>query len=203
MKPRIPYLIMIWALLIAWPSAGLVAQEEPMTDPEFTAMMAEVRSFRNQDRMVEALESLERATKHAETEEDTQEIIRCDFMYAQIYLDLDRVSEAQFYYDRMNEQLETLEYFYGNAASLFIEGRISSMEGNNNLALSKLIEAKQESNDRNLLNRITLSEGEFYSMLPNSTDRAITRFNAVRENSDPYEKYYLRARAFMGLADIY
>ena len=202
MKPRIPYLIMIWALLIAWPSAG-VAQEEPMADPEFTAMMAEVRSFRNQDRMVEALESLERATKHAEAEEDTQEIIRCDFMYAQIYLDLDRVSEAQFYYDRMNEQLETLEYFYGNAASLYIEGRISSMEGNNNLALSKLIEAKQESNDRNLLNRITLSEGEFYSMLPNSTDRAITRFNAVRENSDPYEKYYLRARAFMGLADIY
>lgn len=169
-----------------------------MADPEFTTIMTQVRSFRNQDKMIEALESLERATKHAEATENTQQIIRCDFMYAEIYLDLDRVSEAQFYYDRMNEQLETLEYFYGNAASLYIEGRISSMEGNNNLALSKLIEAKQESNDRNLLNRITLSEGEFYALLPNSTDRAITRFNAVRENSDPYEKDYLRARAFYG-----
>ncbi len=204
MKPRIQYLIfIIWALLLVWPSDGLVAQEEPMADPEFTTIMTQVRSFRNQDKMIEALESLERATKHAEATENTQQIIRCDFMYAEIYLDLDRVSEAQFYYDRMNEQLETLEYFYGNAASLYVEGRISSMEGNNNLALSKLIEAKQESNDRNLLNRITLSEGEFYALLPNSTDRAITRFNAVRENSDPYEKDYLRARAFMGLADIY
>jgi signal transduction histidine kinase len=181
----------------------LISQEEVMSDPEFTALMAEVRSFRNQDRMVEALESLERATKHAEAKEDTQQIIRCDFMYAEIYLDLDKVSEAQFYYDRINEQLETVEYFYGNAASLYIQGRISSKEGNNHLALDRLNDAKTESNDRNLLNRITLSEGEFYAMLPNSTDRAITRFNAVRENSDPFEKDYLRARAFMGLAHIY
>ncbi len=204
MKPRITYLLfMIWALLFVWPATTLWAQEENMADPEFTAMMAEIRSLRNQDRRVEALESLERATKHAEAAENTQQIIRCDFMYAEIYLDLERVSEAEFYYDRMNEQLETVEYFYGNAASLYIDARISSMEGNNNLALSKLIEAKKESNDRNLLNRITLSEGEFYAQLPNSTDRAITRFNALRENSDPFEKDYLRARAFVGLADIY
>jgi len=200
---------MIWALLIVWPSATLMAQEELrskeelLSDPEFTQMMAEVRSFRNQDRMVEALESLERATKHAEAGENTQQIIRCNFMYAEIYLDLDMVSEAQFYYDRMLEQLETVEYFYGNAASLYIQGRISSKEGNHHLALDRLNNAKTESNNRNLLNRITLSEGEFYTMLPNGTDRAITRFNAVRENSDPFEKDYLRARAFMGLADIY
>lgn len=180
-----------------------MSQEELMSDPEFTAMMAEVRSLRNQDRMVEALESLERATKHAEAKEDTQQIIRCNFMYAEIYLDLDKVSEAQFYYDRMIEQLETMEYFYGNAAGLYIQGRISSKEGNNHLALDRLNDAKTESNDRNLLNRITLSEGEFYTKLPNSTDRAITRFNALRENSDPFEKDYLRARAFMDLADIY
>ena len=129
MKPRIPYLIFtIWALLLVWPLATLMAQEELisqeefMSDPEFTAMMAQVRSLRNQDRMVEALESLESATKHAEAKEDTQQIIRCDFMYAEIYLDLDRVSEAQFYYDRMNQQLETVEYFYGKAASLYILG---------------------------------------------------------------------------------
>ena len=180
-----------------------MSQEEFMSDPEFTAMMAQVRSLRNQDRMVEALESLESATKHAEAKEDTQQIIRCDFMYAEIYLDLDKVSEAQFYYDRMNQQLETVEYFYGNAASLYILGRISSKEDNNHLALDYLNDAKTESNDRNLLNRITLLEGEFYTVLPNSTDRAITRFNAIRENSDPFEKDYLRARAFMGLADIY
>jgi signal transduction histidine kinase/CheY-like chemotaxis protein len=204
LKTRIPYLFFaIWALLYLWPTHTLWAQEETMDDMEFTTLMSQVRSFRNQDRMVRALESLELATKHAEATENTQQIIRCDFMYAEIYLDLDRLSEAQFYYDRLNEQLETVEYFYGNAARLYLEGRIDSKTGNNHQALDRLNDAKTESNDRNLLNRITLSEGEFYTIIPNGTDRAVTRFNALRENSDPFEKDYLKARAFIALGDIY
>ncbi len=194
---------MLWAVLLLMPTAPLLAQDDSLIDPEFTTMMAEVRSFRNQDRMVEALESLDRATKHAEVAENTQEAIQCYFMYAEIYLDLDRLPAAQFHLDRMNEQLETVEYFYGNAASLYIGARIASKEGNHHLGLERLNEAKKESNDRNLLNRITLMEGEFYSLIPNSTDRSITRYNALRENSDPFERDYLKARAFRALAEIY
>lgn len=201
---RIPYFFLaFWALLLLWPPASLWAQEDALIDSEFMSLMSQVRSYRNQDKMIQALEALERASKHAETNENTQQIIQCDYMFAEIYLDLDRLDAAVFHYDNMNEQLESEEYFYGNAASLTIAGRISSKEGNHHLALDKLNDAKKESNDRNLLNRITLYEGIFYTFLPNSTDRSITRFNALRENSDPFEKDYLKARAFMALAHIY
>src|SRR5210317_1974805 len=145
---------MFWALLLIWPTDALWAQEENMVDPEFTTLMAEVRSYRNQDKKVEALESLEKAAKHAETTENTQEVIRCYFMYAELYLDLDRPTDANFYLDRINELLETTEYFYGNAASYYIEARKSYKNAEYYGALSALTEAKAESNDRNLLNRI-------------------------------------------------
>jgi signal transduction histidine kinase len=196
-------LLPIWALLLFWPNGALMAQEDLMTDPEFTSLMAEVRSYRNQDKMVEALEGLEKAAKHAESKEDTKEVIRCGFMFAELYMDLGRLDEADFYMDRINELLETAEYFYGDAASYYISARKEYKLGNIWIALERLKEAKVVSNDRNLLNRITLLEAQIYRDIPNKLDLSITLFNALRENSDPFEKDYLRARAFLALAEIY
>ncbi|WP_372944470.1 ATP-binding protein, partial [Muriicola sp.] len=69
-------------------------------------------------------------------------------------------------------------------------------------ALQSLIDAKELSNDRNLLNNMVLLEGMIYMRIEDY-EKAAVSFNALLINSDPIEKEYLITKANLGLAELH
>ena len=201
---RILHIVLFLVSILAFcPSGPLRAQEDNLVDPEFTALKSEARAYKNQDKPVQALEALQRMTAWAETHEDAKRAIDTYLMQAELYLDMGEVEKAWDSYNRTTYLIENTAYPEGRANSIYIEARLNFQNGNSHLALNQLQIARKENNDRNLLNRITLLEGRIYAGLRNYQEEAITRFNAIRENTDPYEKDHLKAEAHLALANLY
>jgi signal transduction histidine kinase len=190
-------------MLITCSADFLWAQGDNLLDPELTTYLSSARAYKNQDKTVLAQNELGKAKEWAEENEDTQGAIDTYLMFAELYLDMELEEMAENYFNQSSRLLDNIEYPTGQANNYYIEARLIYSSGNSFMALDALKKAKEANNDRNLLNRITLLEGIIYTGLPNTREEAITRFNALRENTDPYEKDHLKTEAHLALAKLY
>ncbi|WP_322931379.1 hypothetical protein [Arenibacter sp. GZD-96] len=145
--------------------------------------------FKNKNNLELALDFLQKATEEAEKREDIKALIDCYHKFSLLYLDLNKEDSALFYWDRGTTLLTDIAYPYGNAIHKFIEATLLYRDSKYFQAIYMLNEAKQLSNDRNLLNHITLLEGNIYLQIE-KYDNATKNYNALAVNSDLLEKNY-------------
>jgi signal transduction histidine kinase/ActR/RegA family two-component response regulator len=162
----------------------------------------EMRSFKNQNKIDLALEALDKAAGIAEENGDEKSLVDCYHLFAQLYLDLDKRETAQFYWDRATVLLNALEYPHGHAVHKYIEAIFLYNGGNNFQAIFMLNEAKQQSNDRNLLNNILLLEANIFMSIE-KYESAATNYNSLIVNNDVFEKEFLMTKAHLGLARMF
>ena len=176
-----------------------VFAQDTSVDSDVQAYFNEARTLGNKNKIDLALESLEKAATLAEENKDIKRLIDSNHMFALLYLKLDKVNTAMFYWDRAKTWLKDLEYPYGDAIYKYIEAILLFKENQNFQALFLLNEARQLNNDRNFFNNILLAEGNIYLNLE-KYDSASKNFNSLVVNTDIYEKEYLATRANVGLA---
>ena len=92
-------------------------------------------------------------------------------------------------------------YPNGLAAHSFTEAQLFFGDANYYQALSALNEARKQTNNRNLLNRITLLEGDIFRSIQ-KFEQAETNYNSLLVNTDPLEPEYLKTQAYLGLAEL-
>ena len=178
-------------------------QDSETTNPGITAYFEEYRRYHHQDQLEQALKSLDVAADLAEKSEDEKSLIRCYHQFALLYLDMGRIDDAIFYLEnKAKVMLGQLAYPSGEAYQKFVEAKLLFAQDYPYRADYMLDEAKKESNDRNLLNNIVLLKAEIYSSLDKGETASIN-FNSLLVNEDIYEKEYLQARAYMGLARLF
>ncbi len=159
------------------------------------------RIFANKDKNDLALESLEKAAKVAEANDDVKSLIDSYHKFALIYLKLNKEESTLLYSDRAKSLLKVTEYPYGSAVDKFIEALLAYENGRNFQAIFMLNEARQLNNNRNFFNNILLAEGFIYLKLE-KYDSASKNFNSLIINTDLYESKYLAARAYLGMAQL-
>ena len=162
----------------------------------------EARKLRNQNKIDQALETLNKAAAEAEKNEDVKALINCYHELSLLYLKLDREGDTQFYWDRASVLLKDIAYPYGDGIHKYIEAILLYRGDQNFQALSMLEKAKQLNNDRNFLNNILLVEAKVY-LNRERYDSATKNFNSLVVNTDIYEKDYLATEAYLGLAELY
>ncbi len=188
--------ILVLTALSSW------AQDTDSRDRDMDSYFLETRTYKNQNKIELALESLDRAAAIAEENENEKALVDCYHLFSQMYLDLDKRETALFYWDRATVLLNSLEYPHGHAVHKFIEAIFLFNSGNNFQAIFMLNEAKQLSNDRNLLNNILLLEGNIFISIE-KYESATTNFNSLVVNNDVLEKEYLATKAYLGLTRMH
>ena len=186
---------------------ALLSQEAPPIENEaapkegVVTYFKEAMDYSNRNEMELALESLVKASKLAEKNEDVKSLIDSYHKFAMYYLKLDKEKNSLFYWDRAKVLLKEVEYPYGNAVQKFVDAVLQYRAGNNFQAIFQLGEAKQLNNDRNLFNNISLVEGNIYLTLE-KYDAASKNFNSLIVNTDPFEQQFLSTKAYMGMAKL-
>ncbi len=159
------------------------------------------RKYKNESKIDLALETLEKAAKEAEKNEDVKALINSYHEFALLYLKLDKEETTLFYWDRAKALLKDVEYPYGDAIRKYIEAILLYRGDKNFQAIFMLNEAKQLNNDRNFFNHILLAEGNIYLNLE-KFDSASKNFNSLIINTDFLEKDFLATKAYIGLAKL-
>ena len=177
------------------------AQDSNSGEKNIEYYFEQTRRYQNQNNIDLALESLDKAAALAESNENEKGLVDCYHKFAQLYMELDKRETTIFYWDRATVLLNELAYPYGHAVHKFLEAQLLYDSGNNFQAIFMLNEARQLSNDRNLINNILLLEGDIYLSI-DKYDSAATNFNSLVVNNDIYEKETLMAKAHMGLARL-
>ena len=178
-----------------------IAQESPTAFKDLDYYFSVARKNKNQNNIKAALEAIQKAADYAEKKEDEKGLIDCFHKYAFLYLELDNVPRSKFYWDRTRVLLKNIAYPYGSSESKYLEAIYLYLDKNNFQAEEKLSEAKQLSNDRNLLNRIVLTQANINFQKTNFL-KASRFYNALVVNSDIYEKDYFTTQGYLGLAKI-
>ncbi|SFR31874.1 Signal transduction histidine kinase [Robiginitalea myxolifaciens] len=181
--------------------SGLKAQNTGTTEQQLNSLLLNAREARNQNDLDKALEILDQAANLAEENEDEKFLVDAFHQFSRIYLDLDKEVTALFYWDRASVLLENLAYPRGMAVHRFVEAQMLTMDGNYFQSIFKLNQAKESSNDRNLLNHITLLEAENLRQIE-KYDASETNYNSLLVNNDPIEKEWLQTQAHLGLAEL-
>lgn len=190
----------IFLLLISITITPLCAQDSiPYKD--IAPFFNEARKLRNQNKIDRALETLDKAAKEAEKNEDVKSLIDCYHELALLYLKLEKEADTQFYWDRASVLLKDIAYPYGDAIHKYIEAILLYRSNQNFQALFMLNEAKQLNNDRNFFNNILLTEAHVYMNLE-KYESASKNLNSLVVNTDIYEKDYLSTKAYLGLAEL-
>lgn len=206
MKQYLPHKTMkavLVALLVSCITQVSWAQDSTvLSDQNLDAYFYQTRIYKNENKIDQALEYLDKAAGLAEKEENEKALVDCYHKFALLYFELDKRDNTIFYWDRAEVLLKSLEYPYGDAVRKYIEAILLYDSGNNFQAIFMLNEARQLSNDRNLLNNILLLEASVYLDIE-KYDSATTNFNSLLVNTDIYESEYLKAKAYMGLARLY
>ncbi|EAR14245.1 hybrid sensory kinase [Robiginitalea biformata HTCC2501] len=198
MRHTIALIFLVSCFSAGW---GLHAQLPLQEEREFDVYINQARVYWNRDDLELALEELDKAAEWAEEQQSEKDLIDCYHYFALIYLDMDKEETAQFNNGRAALMLEEIEYPYGTAVHYYINAKILYTEGNFFQAIFQLNEARQRTNDRNLLNRITLLEADNLRSI-DKYEQAETNYNSLLVNTDPYEREFLRARAYLGLARL-
>jgi len=178
------------------------AQDISDTPKDIDYYFSLARKYKNQNKLDVALQNVNKATDFAEKNEDDKGLIDCYHLYSLINLELNKPERSKFYIERANVLLNRVAYPYGSSMNNFVEAAHLFNEKNNFQALEKLNTAKQLSNDRSLLNNITLAEAKINQRLGNY-DKAETNYNALIVNTDIYEKEYLSTLGHLGLTKIH
>ena len=178
------------------------AQDTDSQDGDMDSYFLETLTYKNQNKIDLALEALDRAAAIAEENENEKALVDCYHLFAQLYMELDKRETALFYWDRATVLLNSLEYPHGHAVHKYIEAIFLFNGGNNFQAIFMLNEAKQLSNDRNLLNNILLLEANIFISIE-KYESAATNFNSLVVNNDVSEKQYLTTKAYLGLARMH
>ncbi len=161
----------------------------------------EARKLRNQNKIDQALETLDKASEEAEKNEDIKALIDSYHELSLLYLKLEKEADTQFYWDRASVLLKDIAYPYGDAIHKYIEAILLYRSNQNFQALFMLNEAKQLNNDRNFFNNILLTEAQVYMNLE-KYESASKNLNSLVVNTDIYEKDYLTTQAYLGLAEL-
>jgi len=177
------------------------AQDTTLQQKGIESYFTETREFKNENKIDLALESLDKAAALAEEYENEKALVDCYHKFALLYLELNKKETTIFYWDRSGILLNGLEYPYGHAIHKYVEALLLYNSGNNFQAIFMLNEAKQLNNDRNLLNNVILLEANIYLSIE-KYDSATRNFNSLVVNTDIYEREYLRAKAYLGLARL-
>ena len=180
----------------------VLAQERTNQVNALETFFNETRTYKNQNKINLALESLDKAAALAEETEDDKALVDCYHKFALLYMELDKRETTLFYWDRATVLLNEMEYPYGHAVHKYIESILLYDSGNNFQAIFMLNESKQLSNDRNLLNNILLLEANIYLTIE-KFDSAALNFNSLVVNNDVFEKESLMTRSHLGLAKLY
>ncbi|WP_245916214.1 response regulator [Aureicoccus marinus] len=155
----------------------------------------------HQNKGKEAFESLEHAAMASEKQEDLRELIDTYHLFARFHLENGDLDSADFYIQSARIRLGTQDYRYGSAYQAFLSARRSLYQKNYYQAAEFLEKVKGMSNERNLLNHITLANAEvLYHRM--KYDEAETQLNALLINSDPIERTYLATKANLWLARL-
>lgn len=192
--------IFTWVLLLSL-SLPISAQHRSYEEKEIETFLTQSREYSQQNKMDLALESLDKATALAEEKENAKALVDCYHKFALLYLKLNKRATTIFYWDRATVLLKDLAYPYGNAVHKFIESLLLYNSGNNFQALYMLDEARQLSNDRNLLANIVLLEANIFINIE-KFDSARTNFNSLLVNNDLHEQEYLMVSAYLGLTRL-
>ncbi|AWX45388.1 Signal transduction histidine-protein kinase [Flagellimonas maritima] len=158
-------------------------------------------TYRHQNKVDKALETLDQAAEIAENNEDAKLLLDTYHQYARLFLEEENRETTMFYWDRASILLKGLSYSYGQAFHLYMEAAIRFDEGNNFQALKLLEESRKLSNNRNLSNNILLLEAYIFTNITNYED-AIKNLHALIVNSDDKERAYLATKANLQLAKI-
>ncbi len=178
------------------------SQGSPSPDKEIQTYFSQTRTFKNENKLDFALESLNKAAVIAEQNEDEKSLIDSYHKFALVYLELDKTETTIFYWDRAKVLLDAIAYPYGSAMHKYIEAILLFRKDQNFQAIYMLNDAKQLNNDRNLLNNILLAEADIYLNIE-KYDSATKNYNSLVVNNDIYEKDYLATKAYLGLARLY
>jgi len=189
-------IVLLWMLIL--PLKNLHSQEKTSSNKDLETYFLEAVSYKNQNKLDRALETLNQAAKLAEANEDVKDLIDCYHKIALVYLNLNDRKTCEFYWDRANVLLKNTEYRYANAVHSYIEAILLYKSGNNFQSIYLLNSAKKLNNNRNLLNNIVLVEAHIYSDLE-KYDNASKNYNSLIVNNDVYEKDFLTTQAYLGL----
>ncbi len=192
-----------WRFVLAFLCVAYTAssQDSLLLTKTVDSFINDSRAFRNQNKIELSLEALDKAAALAEENENEKALVDCYHNFAILNLGLDKREQCLFYWERASVLLNQLEYPYGHAIHKYIEALLLFGNDNKYQSLFVLNEAKQLSNDRNLLNNILLLEGTIYSAIE-KYDSASLNFNSLVVNTDIYEKDYLAAKAYLGLSSL-
>lgn len=155
----------------------------------------------HQNKGKDAFASLEHAARASEQQEDLRELIDTYHLFARFHLENGDLDSADFYMQSARIRLGTQDYRFGNAYQAFLSARRALLQKNYYQAAEFLEKVKGMSNERNLLNHITLANAEvlFHRM---KYAEAETQLNALLSNSDPIEQKYLATKANLWLSRL-
>lgn len=183
-------------LLISFTS---YSQVNNSTRADIEKYFATSRSYKNQDKIDLALESLNKALLLAEKLEDVKSIIDCNHEFSLLYLKLNKIDQSILFWDQAEVLLNVTEYPYGSAMHTYIEALHLFKQEKYYQANFELDKASKMTNVRNLTLHILLAKGFIYLELP-KYDEALKNFNSLIVNNDTEEKEYIATRAYIGLA---
>jgi signal transduction histidine kinase/CheY-like chemotaxis protein len=179
------------------------SQEVSPIETQLEAYYSEYRLYKNQNMLDLAFEALDKARTLADSTLNEKGWINSFHYFALLFLKQGDRENAEFYMGRASRfLLDYSDYFYGEAFHKYVEAMLLYDAGSNFQARLRLDEAKELSNNRNLLNNMLLLEGYIFMSIENY-DKAVTSFSALSVNNDELEQEYLTTKANLALAKLY
>ncbi len=191
----------LFLLCIFLCTQAVIAQNDASSTTKVQAIFDQFMEYRHQNKIAQAMETLDETSDIAESNEDTKLLLDTYQQYARIFLEEGDRETALRYWDRASIYLKDISYSYGQAFQLYLDAALRYDEGNNFQALKLLDESRKISNNRNLSNNILLLEASIFTNIEKYDD-AIKNLHALIVNSDDKERAYLAAKANLQLAVI-
>lgn len=177
------------------------AQENKTSVKDIDAYFSEARRYKNQNKIDLAIKAMANAANLAEEKEDVKTIIDSYHEISLLNLKLNKEDNALFYYERAGIYLNEITYPHGTATHKYIDALNLFRNGKPYQATKLLSEARELSNDRHLVNEISLLEGNI-ALKMEKYSVASKNFNSLVVNSDIHEKEYLTTQAYLGLTEL-
>ena len=145
-------------------------QNDISSTEKVQSIFDEFTTYRHQNKIDKALETLDQAAEIAENNEDAKLLLDTYHQYARLFLEEGDRETTIFYWDRASILLKELSYSYGQAFHNYLDAALRYDEGNNFQSLKLLEESRKLSNNRNLGNNILLLEAYIFTNIEKYDD---------------------------------
>ncbi|MEJ1223821.1 tetratricopeptide repeat-containing hybrid sensor histidine kinase/response regulator [Sediminicola sp. 1XM1-17] len=196
---RIAQILLMAVVMSAFQFVSAQDSSTPVKDID--TYFSEAIRYKNENKIDLAIKAMTKAANLAEEKEDIKTIIDSYHEISLLNLKLNKEDNAIFYYERADIYLNVITYPHGTATHKYIDALNLFRNGKPYQATKLLSEARELSNDRHLLNEISLLEGNI-SLKMEKYRIASKNFNSLVVNSDKYEKTYLTTKAYLGLTEL-